>query len=312
MPVTINNRINLCFATDENYAHYLLVTIGSILLNAAPDDDLHIYILCNKVSKPIKDVFLDVDRMRPCTIYFLDVDKSLFKNCPFVSLHISLTTYYRYIIATLIPEIGKVLYLDCDMIVEKSLRELFNTDISDYYIAGVEDFGAVYSSKYARELSRYINAGVILINLKKWRSDNIEKKLFETTQLLKDRLTLGDQDVINVLMHDKCLLLNHRWNVQHSFFKEYVSKNSNCIDIIAATKEPYIIHYTSRDKPWHNNDVPYRDIYWKYHQIIFNHEHLGKHLSVFNSNKYQPQKILALINKYCAWWKIRIKRRLAR
>ena len=74
--------------------------------------------------------------------------------------------------------LDKIIYLDCDSIIADSLEDLDNIDISDYYIAGVQDTVTNFfkTSIGLNKDDRYINAGMLVINLKKWREDKIEEK----------------------------------------------------------------------------------------------------------------------------------------
>ena len=78
--------------------------------------------------------------------------------------HISIETNFRLKIASLIPNVEKCIYLDSDLILTENISKLWMQDIDDYYFAAVTDKKVGF------------NAGVLLINLKKWREDNLEKK----------------------------------------------------------------------------------------------------------------------------------------
>jgi lipopolysaccharide biosynthesis glycosyltransferase len=158
-------------------------------------------------------------------------------------------TYYRYVIADCIPAVDKIIYLDCDMLVLDSLKPLWNTDISGHYVAGVSDMSAhKYIAHLELENKTYINAGMLLINAKKWRDDNISEKLFCITTQYADKLLMNDQDVINITFNNGGIkLINDRYNDQHH-------KMLNASKI--RNKKTCIAHFIGRIKPW-SEDAPY-------------------------------------------------------
>lgn len=94
----------------------------------------------------------------------------------------SLATYSRLFIASLLPEtVDKVIYLDCDALVLDSFKEILNLDLNNYLAAGVLALNCTAEVKKAIDLNEddlYINAGMLLINLKRWRQENVENQFF--------------------------------------------------------------------------------------------------------------------------------------
>jgi len=266
-------RINICFASDNNYVPHMAASIVSILKNANVDDELYFYILSNKIKQEYKNKLLELKKIKDFNIEYLDINEDDFKNFPFPTetKHITITTYFRYKISSILPNLDKIIYLDCDIIVKNSLNELFKTNIENYSLGGVEDIG--YISLQKLKIAKYvftgfyINAGVLLINLKKWREDNIEDKLFEYTLNNKDIINIADQDVINAVLKDNILALDYKWNVQDSFYrykKQEVKGNINSKKIIMASKNPAIIHYTFKVKPWNAVKMKRSFDWWYY------------------------------------------------
>lgn len=266
-------HINICFATDENYLKYMATAMVSILQTANKGDELHFYILCDKVSNNSKQYINSLKKFKDFGVEFLDVDIKDFISFPAGGKHISNTTYFRYKISELCRDISKIIYLDCDVIIKQSLAELFETDIKDYYLAGVEDIGYYYLRQYNPEFiyksSFYINAGVLLINLKRWRQDKLYNKLMEFTIKDGDKIKIGDQDVINAVCSGKIKELDYKWNVQDSFYRSTPERryNPNRKKIIQAAKFPAIIHYTYKKKPWNTMSMP-RTKDWLYFDYL--------------------------------------------
>ena len=113
--------------------------------------------------------------------------------------YISLSAYYRLKLPSILVELDKVLYLDCDVIVNTSLKDLYDTDITDYYAAGVKDI-AMTSSGYVPKLENnniYFNTGVLLLNLDKMRKDKIEIEFEDYTIKNIQSIKVGDQEILN-------------------------------------------------------------------------------------------------------------------
>ncbi|MCQ2410786.1 MAG: glycosyltransferase family 8 protein [Elusimicrobiaceae bacterium] len=249
-------QINVALAGDVNYFPYLAVTLTSILYNASPEDELTFYILCNQISSKHKQKLKALQSIKPHHIVFIDIDENLFKSFPAGGAHISNTTYARFQLADLLPEVDKIIYLDCDIIVTCSLANLFKTDIHAYALAGVEDVGYFYWRTVRKDMIFkdffYINAGVLLINLAWWREHNTGIELAQYVNKNCSVIKCGDQDAINGLLHAHILPLGYQWNVQDSFYRLMPERafNPNRELVEQAALNPFIIHYTSGKKPW--------------------------------------------------------------
>lgn len=264
-------KINICLSADNNYVQHLGVTIVSILLNAKRSDELFFYILDGGITDENKTNLLNLKMVRSFSIEYFKINNDIIDKFVLTSNYISKVTYYRYYIGVLLPKLEKIIYLDSDTIVNDSLSELYNTEIRDCYIAGVEDVGYSHHRMYDKRLHYnffYINAGVLLINIKKWNEDGIHEKLINYTCRNGEKIRMCfDQDVLNAVLHKKCMHLEYKWNVQDSFyrFNEEVSTNENKCNIIKSSINPSIIHFTGHIKPWSNYEKhPMSHLYLKY------------------------------------------------
>lgn len=236
----MSDNINVCISCDDNYAKYAGVVMASILLNATKNDNLSFYILDGGISDNTKSKINELKSIKNCSINFVEINQSefdLYRKIP-THKYISMAAYYRLKLTELLPEVDRVIYLDCDVIVCKSLSDLFNIELKDEYIAGVLDARVKYKPRWKNTI--YVNSGVLLMDLKKFRADNIGDIFLSYTQNHFDEIKTGDQDIINFALKDKIRIADDRWNVQVSSF---LSRSS-------FTKDPYIIHYIARQKPW--------------------------------------------------------------
>ncbi len=250
-------KMHIFFAINNAYTRHLCVTIASILKNSTPLDDFCFYVLNNgDITKESKNKILELCNLKQFELEFITVDDTLFNECKMSEAcpHITRETYYRYIIPQFKPNLEKSLYLDCDLIVEDSLNLLWNTDLKDNYVGAVEEFwlGAKNYYKENFDIDHSFNAGVLLINNKKWIEDNIAEKLFINTEILnlQGKNKWQDQDVLNYTFKDRWLMLDPICNLQSSCFMHKNATSYSDKKINIAIQYPSIIHYTGGGKPW--------------------------------------------------------------
>lgn len=250
------NTINICLASDDNYAKYAGVVAASILANAKEDEDIAIYILDGGISEENKQKILSLNSIKNCRIEFVNIDESLFEDYKSVQTHsyISIATYFRLKLPSLLPKVNRIIYFDCDFIVNSSLKELFNTDMGTCPAAGVVDL----DKRKTRNNSSYVNAGMLVFDLDNMRKLNLETEFLAWTREHINTITLGDQEIINEVCKNNIKIVDDEWNVQSSNFTNRSSYTNN----------PKGIHFVSKKKPWHFASFSYhKPYYFKYLQL---------------------------------------------
>lgn len=257
--------IPIVLSTDENYAPYCATTITSILANSKKGDKLNFYILNTNLSSETKNKFKELKKIKNCSIDFLTINENHFNNCP-ISHHFSIETYFRFKLTSLFPNIDKLIYLDCDMVVLKDVADIFNINIEDYYAGMVTD--TVIKHNLNTECARlglssnsyYFNAGLMVVNLKKWRNERIEEKFFKWVKKNRKKIKYVDQDVLNVVLNGFIKKLPEKYNVQLTYYKRR-KKLLNLINDI------YIVHYCGPEKPWSKKEMYLSEYFWKYAKL---------------------------------------------
>lgn len=231
-------RINVCVACDDNYSRYAAVVIASILANAKDDDDLYFYILDGGISEVSRSKMLKLTTIRDCNINFVNIDDSMFSDYMAVKTHgyISLPTFYRLKAASLMPDVDRIIYFDCDVVVNSCLNDLFFADLDGNAVGGVLDI----KKRMVKKNPTYVNAGMLVLDLSKIREENIEEEFLIWTREHFDEITVGDQQIINETLKGRIKLLPSKWNVQSSNFTNRSSYE----------KRPNVIHYVGGQKPW--------------------------------------------------------------
>lgn len=255
-----SDEIPIFFACDDSYVKYTMVAIRSLIDNSSIDNYYHIFLLSTDISE-VNKAILESMETRNVSIEVVDVTAELKKISSRLSVrdYYSLTTYYRIFIADMFPEFDKVLYLDSDIVLLNDVAELYNYNLGDNYVGAVQDylvahteiFGDYVENVLGISRSAYFNAGVLLINSKAFRKQNMKSKFTELLEMYTF-VVAQDQDYLNILCQNKVLWVNSKWNFQMS---EPEAKN---------IEKKGLIHYNFAEKPWHFEDGKYAEYFWDY------------------------------------------------
>ncbi|MBB5021884.1 glycosyltransferase family 8 protein [Desulfurispira natronophila] len=262
------DRVHILAATDNNYAQHLSVMAVSLLENTSNPELITLHILDCGITSEEKAKMLSSLNRYSAKINFIHVPESILDGLP-LRRH-GLAAYARLFAADLCdPSIEKILYLDCDIIVNEDVRALYATQLNEHIIAAVKDFSFTAPKRLELPLTNYFSSGVLLINLRKWAEEDIAKKtiafLINNAHLVKH----SDQDGLNVLLHERWKRLPLRWNVQMGVYKSSWRKwhelGFTQEELHEALTQPAIIHYINNSKPWfYTSNHPLKHLYWHY------------------------------------------------
>lgn len=267
----MEKRIPICLMSDNNYAPPLGVTIYSAIKNADSNDLMDFYIFDNGISDENIQKIKNLETPN-CSITFIDTKEYAEKinDLKQNAHHITKTSYLKFFMADILKDFDKIIYLDSDLVIEKPLSDLFKINIDDYLFASVEDVGYTYWCHYHDHFKldfKCINNGVMLINSKKWREENLSQQLIECAKD-HDKLGFGqDQPVFNYVCRDRILFLEHYWNVQDTYFRDgpEIAARNDIEKCHYAKNNPYIVHYNYDKKPWNTPFMLKGEYFWKYY-----------------------------------------------
>lgn len=270
----------IVLAADDNYSMQLSVVIRSTLENFNNRRKLIFYVIDGGIRNSSKRRILKSvsSYQNRIEIRWLEVADRLSNKKLKISGHISIATYFRLLIPELLPQqYEKVIYLDSDLIVNHDIGELWEVEIGENHLLAVQDLGIPYvSSMYGlinyKELGipfdcKYFNAGVLVINLKKWRSENVDEKVVDYLEKNRDFVRWWDQDGLNAVLAGCWSELDLKWNqttVVHSYSSWEESPFSKEVyeDLI---HDPYIIHFAHAEKPWNSRRYhPANELFFQY------------------------------------------------
>ena len=243
--------MNIALCTDEKYSYPCGVCITSILENNK-NEDCHIYILTNYLSETTLSKFQRLSETYQRKIEIITIDDETINGLK-VSTLFPKSIYYRFLLPQIIKE-SRVLYLDCDIIVTASLSGLWNTDISDYACAAVEDQASddITIKNRIGIYGDYFNSGVLLMNLDYWRKNNTASTLIDFIYENPGICEFPDQDALNIVLQGKVFFLEYQYNYQEIFYWDksrlYLHKKK-WSKLLPENILPTIIHYSTSSKP---------------------------------------------------------------
>lgn len=257
--------IQLAFTIDKSYVQHLGVLLCS-LFEHNPENTFIIYLVLdfqdNDELQKLKE-FVAAHRHEVVIVHVEADAFSAFK----LSDHASSAVYYRLLLPRLLDDsLEKILYLDADIIIKKDLLPLWNTDLQRYPLAAVAE--PLFSRHEMLGLSAgtpYFNSGVMLINLSVWRQQNIGERAMHFIRENPERIIFWDQDGLNAILEGEWLPLSLSWNMQSQFYDDRIKTNALSQEVVRATNDPAIIHFSSKFKPWHYwCDHPLKSEYFDY------------------------------------------------
>jgi lipopolysaccharide biosynthesis glycosyltransferase len=235
--------------------------------------------------KKIPEIVLEHDNLNLLEVYKFENLNYSFPNLS--ENHISEATYYRLFIEKYInKKIESIIYLDADTICINNPLEKFTsltkTVIKSDFVFGARTEKIISDTKYQETFSRlnmtnkYFNAGVLVVDLKKWRKRSLSEKLLKKLDNIEDKIIHWDQDVLNSYIDGNYVEIDESLNF------DSVNLNKKNIDL----NEIEIIHYIGSNKPWYisgifeNGAKYYHQIYSKIATEKYHVVHLWKKASI--------------------------------
>lgn len=245
--------MRIILASDENYFPYIYISILTLFESNNSESYLVTYLYQNVENDKLdflKELGKKYGHMIEIREFIMPKEYDVLP-----SYAASKTTYAKFLFASMFPEDDKVLYLDPDTLIMQSLEPLFDIELHDNLVAGVTECLPYYhrdASNMSKE-DQYINGGMVLCNLKRWREELFEEKALR--RLMDTRLNLNyDQGILNELCCGHIKILQPKYNVLAEVFeiksaekikKRYGLNNyyTQC-EIDEAVNNPVIIHFT--------------------------------------------------------------------
>ncbi len=239
--------MNLLYCLDSNYNVQGLNSINSILEKV--NKKLNFYIIHNSPYK-FEQMVKELSSYKDHNFNFYQFDNQR-KNFPKVkNSHVSDATYYRLFISDYLPNnLEFITYIDADILCFKDPIDEIQKQINEMRKAG-NPISVVTEMKgneeYIENLSlkqdKYFNAGVMVIDYKKWLKISSNNLFIQNMHLLEDKIIWWDQDVLNHTFDGNYFELNYLLNYKIEFTKKFNYKKIH--------EDVFFLHYQGKTKPW--------------------------------------------------------------
>lgn len=247
--------MNILVTLDSNYVAPLCTMLSS-LMRSNPRTSFDIYVAYAHLTDADFEKIGKAVEGSGSRIIGIRVQDSLFEKAP-VLKRITKATYYRLFASMYLPEtLERVLYIDPDTLILNDISALYNLPFGDNFYAGCTHMNAFTNFVNTARLglspqSAYINAGVLLMNLRALRAFFSPNDVFDFVEHHAAELFLADQDVLNALYGDRILTLDSAvYNCDERVYRRLVKKFGASGAEAFVRSETCILHYDGKYKPW--------------------------------------------------------------
>lgn len=264
-----NKRHAIVFGVDKNYVMPLTVCLRSLLEKSAGNSIKEIYILHSAIEQSQKRVLDDsLKDLRGFELNWVPVDEENFRSLTPGLPHLSLAAGFRFLAPSVLPpHVQVAAYLDCDTVIREDIGGLFGLFDPAWPLQACRDYVGSFDAPILQlgELGRfgiepkahYFNSGVLLFNVKKWREENIAKKILDFAAANPDCQFIADQNSMNIVLYKAIGELPPEWNTQAVYPKLLDGSWTFPYVPQPPPERAKIYHYTSEIKPWNTGkDLP--------------------------------------------------------
>lgn len=279
-------------ACDENYVRGAAAAIRSAIDSVDPAQLLRVFVLDGGITQRSKARLVRSWRQWNVSTAFLQPDLAAIGDMH-TSGHINLSTYLRILQADLLPDdVSKAIYLDADTIVRRDLTHLWAEPLGDALLAATNDIFHPYLNPREalrrpihcmqlktnpepipnyRELglsgaAPYFNAGVMLVNIERWRRERFSRQAFECLRVNAEHVRYWDQYALNVLCSGRWKAVDARWNQNSHTFRlpGWELSHLDQAEFERLRQDPWIVHYDYVPKPWDvDSKHPFRQDFFR-------------------------------------------------
>lgn len=257
--------ISVVLVCDDYYVVLMAALLKSIELNHKSQSFVSIYIVDDQISSANRQKLEQSLSLEKMQLVWLKMNEIIPEgiSLPIVNNSYPINTYVRLLIPYFMPkEIDKVIFMDVDMIMLDDISNLWEIDPGESVIAAASDtIGPIKKTigngiENYKELGldpeeKYFNAGLQVINLKKWLEQDITNKTISAINKNKRYATLGDQYGLNIALIGNWMEIDRLWN---------------CFSV-NTDKHPKLIHYFHRKPIYKSYSYNYREEFYHYLEL---------------------------------------------
>lgn len=266
--------VHVVFCADRSYMQHAAVAAVSALDNSPGTTICFHYVTCDDDPEAKARLARTIARHPGATLEFHHVDEERIAGA-FADRHVTRAAYLRFLAPEVLPpEIERIVYIDCDVVVMDDIRKLAGIDLQGHAVGATPDAdwtkGAPDQRKLALGLGpghSYVLSGMLVMDLTLWRRQGLTRRIFDCVDRLGGQLVYHDQDAFNVALGNEIHLIDKRWNLQALAFGWWFRRNlpAEHRATAAARRSPGVIHYSTADKPWlFRSRARKRALYFRY------------------------------------------------
>lgn len=247
----------MLLACDANCVRGAAASIQAVLDHTALSTPLRFYLMLDRVPAAQRERLFDTVRraQRSAHIEEVAVDLDRVSHLTTSKL-INRSSYARLLMGESLPAaVDRCIYLDSDLVMRRDIRELWDEDLEGHLIGAVpnttDEEAAAHKRRLGLDDARYFNAGVLLVDLKRWRAEHVGARAIAFAERMRDDLILHDQDALNATLHHEWKRMAWHWNVW-------------IVDPTLTDDARAVFHYMGAPKPWQADfDLRFRDHFFE-------------------------------------------------
>lgn len=258
--------MNILLIIDDKFVPQAAACINSIYTSSCSDDANCLYIMSYGISEYNQRALASYANSLGLGLTIVDISGFTAQlGFDFNTSGWNEIVLARLLMARFLPkDLHRVLYLDADVIVRRSLDDLWTMNLNGHVLGMALE--PTVSQERLRDLSLegkgYYNAGVILVDLDAWRQSNAESRILNYLKMNDGRLFANDQDAINVALQDSIIPISPEYNASniytyypfrllHRLMPEFDDENA----YNQAKDDPAIVHFLGEDRPWRKGNT---------------------------------------------------------
>lgn len=258
----MDERITVVVVCDDYYAVLLAAFLKSIEMNHKTNELVEVYIVDDNIAIQNVKRIIDSLRLDKMHLNWIPIKDTIPEDIslPFVNNSYPLNIFIRLLIPHFISaRIKKIIYFDVDMIMLSDISDLWNINIGDYVVGAISDtIGPIVKTigngiENYLELGldpnpKYFNSGLLVINVEKWREENITQRTLDVIHANKKYATLSDQYGLNITLTKRWYEIDSSWS---------------CFSVNDMLK-PNLIHYFHRKPIFKEYSYNYKNEFYYY------------------------------------------------
>jgi lipopolysaccharide biosynthesis glycosyltransferase len=257
-----SDPITIVTLADERYALALAVMGRSLADARRSTRPVHVYVVDGGIAADTKRHLVASWDSNQLHVEFVAPQFGRERALP-VWGRLPPLTYVRVFVPLLVPAAcRKAIFLDSDVVIRRDIQQLWDLNLGDRSVLAVQDPAVpfvssrdgltAYQALRIPQQHPYFNAGVMVVDVERWRASNVSERVMEFIRHHAGALNYCDQDGLNAILWKDWGALDARWQVQPRLttHRRLPLPHLDDRQRTQLTDDPWILHFSGRLKPW--------------------------------------------------------------